>query len=64
MICPHPFLQWSLGGLLFLPGVSESFPTVHVDHKTLCPLLRLSFFRLLGGHGESHLPCGVLLWML
>lgn len=53
--CVTTPLQWSLGGLLFLLSVSETF-LIHVDPWTLCPLLRLSFLPCLVAM-VSHRPC-------
>lgn len=53
--CVTTPLQWSLGGLLFLLSVSETF-LIHVDPRTLCPLLRLSFLPCLVAM-VSHRPC-------
>lgn len=53
--CVTTPLQWSLGGLLFLLSVLETF-LIHVDPRTFCPLLRLSFLPCLVAM-VFHWPC-------
>lgn len=65
MIClstPFTVVTWRM---TFPPGCLGVLPYhPRGPQHPLLPPETLSFFPLLGGHHESHLPCAVLLWML